>query len=107
MNSNIDNNHKMMCKSVLYIIGNGFDVHHGMNTSYKNFREWVYKNCHNDIQYAFIIHQLEFLFDAKSNLWSEFEYEMGRYDREKIAIQRFGPYPEVLIIEDMDVIVDT
>lgn len=27
----------------LYIIGNGFDIHHGMNTSYLQFREWLEK----------------------------------------------------------------
>ena len=25
----------------LYIIGNGFDLHHGLDTSYKNFRDNV------------------------------------------------------------------
>ena len=28
-------------KDTLYIIGNGFDLHHGLNTSYKNFRDNV------------------------------------------------------------------
>lgn len=25
----------------LYIIGNGFDLHHGINSSYKDFQEWM------------------------------------------------------------------
>lgn len=25
----------------LYIIGNGFDLHHKINSSYKNFRDWM------------------------------------------------------------------
>lgn len=28
----------------LYIIGNGFDLHHGINSSYKDFQEWMYEN---------------------------------------------------------------
>lgn len=32
----------------LYIIGNGFDLHHGINSSYKNFQEWMYEN-HPDV----------------------------------------------------------
>jgi len=25
----------------LYVIGNGFDLHHGMKTSYTDFRDWL------------------------------------------------------------------
>lgn len=25
----------------LYIIGNGFDIHHKINSSYSNFRDWM------------------------------------------------------------------
>ena len=28
----------------LYIIGNGFDLYHGINSSYRNFRNWLYEN---------------------------------------------------------------
>lgn len=28
----------------LYIIGNGFDLHHKINSSYKNFQQWMYEN---------------------------------------------------------------
>lgn len=27
----------------LYIIGNGFDIHHKINSSYSNFRDWMGK----------------------------------------------------------------
>ncbi len=26
----------------LYIIGNGFDIHHGVNSRYSNYREWLH-----------------------------------------------------------------
>ena len=31
-------------KEILYIIGNGFDLYHGIPTSYKDFYCWL--NCH-------------------------------------------------------------
>ena len=32
----------------LYIIGNGFDMHHDIKCSYKNFREWLGEH-HSDV----------------------------------------------------------
>ena len=34
--------------STLYIIGNGFDLSHGLKTSYTDFSKWVEKN-HSEI----------------------------------------------------------
>lgn len=31
----------------LYVIGNGFDLHHGMPTSYKSYRIRLEENHHN------------------------------------------------------------
>lgn len=28
----------------LYIIGNGFDIHHGIQSSYRAYREWLLEN---------------------------------------------------------------
>ena len=36
----------------LYIIGNGFDLHHGINSSYKDFQEWMYENNPDVIEKA-------------------------------------------------------
>lgn len=33
----------------LYIIGNGFDLHHRMKTSYSQFREWLGEMNENTI----------------------------------------------------------
>ena len=30
--------------SKLYIIGNGFDMHHGIKSSYSNYRGWLEEN---------------------------------------------------------------
>lgn len=32
-----------MVKS-LYILGNGFDIHHGINSKYSDYHEWLEKN---------------------------------------------------------------
>lgn len=32
---------------ILYIIGNGFDLAHGIKSSYWNFREWLVLNKYN------------------------------------------------------------
>ena len=34
-----------MAYKKLYIIGNGFDLHHKINSRYSNFQEWLQKNC--------------------------------------------------------------
>lgn len=34
----------------LYIIGNGFDIAHGLNTSYWNFREFLAENYQEFLQ---------------------------------------------------------
>lgn len=36
----------------LYIIGNGFDLHHEINSSYKDFQEWMYENNPDVIEKA-------------------------------------------------------
>lgn len=45
-----ENNNLYMCKNMntmntsitdLYIIGNGFDLHHGINSSYFEYRIWL------------------------------------------------------------------
>ena len=30
--------------SKLYIIGNGFDMHHGIKSGYSNYRKWLEEN---------------------------------------------------------------
>ena len=51
----------------LYIIGNGFDLHHGINSSYKNFQEWMYEN-HPDV-----IEKVDEIYGiCNEEWWSEF-----------------------------------
>lgn len=65
----------------LYIIGNGFDLHHGLQTSYANFRDTY-------------VHKSERLWKAMSTIygnklndelwWSDFENMLGETDYEHL-----------------------
>jgi hypothetical protein len=63
-----------MQDSVLYIIGNGFDLHHGVNSSYSAFSQWLKQNNPE----LFVIYSAICNYDA---LWSDFETSMAYVDR--------------------------
>lgn len=58
----------------LYVIGNGFDLYHGLNSSFKNYREWLEKN-HQDIYKNLI----ELYGDEakQATWWGNFEENLG------------------------------
>jgi len=56
----------------LYIIGNGFDLHHGMKTSYFSFCEWLKEN---DESVLFTIDELFGCCD--NNWWKSFENNLA------------------------------
>ena len=59
----------------LYIIGNGFDIHHGINSSYRNFRDWMYENEPS------IINDVEETYGCcDDEWWSDFENQLGKLD---------------------------
>ena len=75
--------------NALYIIGNGFDLHHGLRTSYLNFRDdYVKKKSSilwNDL--------LDIYGDApqKNNLWwKDFENMLGKVDYDGLSKSRNG-----------------
>ena len=63
----------------LYIIGNGFDLFTGLETSYSNFRKWLERN------YAFIYEALTSAYDANGEWWNDFECQLGNLDIAKYA----------------------
>lgn len=71
--------------SILYILGNGFDLAHGLPTSYKKFAEILKQN--NPI----LFNELNDLyFDNNIELWKHFEEKLGRpTDRSIKNIQKF------------------
>ena len=68
-----------MSYSDLYIIGNGFDLAHGMPTKYDDFRRWLFERGRIDV-----IQELQKAFPSMKGgrylLWSDFETALGQYD---------------------------
>lgn len=66
-------------KNTLYVIGNGFDMYHGLKTSYHDFHDWLKSN-----HYSEFILDLEKMFPTLSNneplLWKDFEAAIGNFD---------------------------
>lgn len=66
-------------KNTLYIIGNGFDLYHGLKTSYHNFHEWLISN-----NYVEFVSDMEKIFPELSGnkplLWQDFEKALGKFD---------------------------
>lgn len=63
----------------LVIIGNGFDLHHGMQTSYLNYREYLLRNGGKDIVECF--EEQEELNEIY--LWNNLEHVLGLLNYEK------------------------
>lgn len=69
--------------TTLYIIGNGFDLMHGMPTRYGDFLHWLLNHGRFDV-----VFELESVFGNDpnhSNLWCDFETALGQYDFETAA----------------------
>ena len=68
-----------MAYKKLYIIGNGFDIHHGINSSYKEFESWLTTARRlTDIEETLAYFQCE-------DLWSDFERNLGAFDYSAFA----------------------
>lgn len=64
----------------LYLIGNGFDISHGLNTAYDDFGRWLVSRHSAD---AFLLR--EFLpTNKKDMLWSSFEEALGKFELDKV-----------------------
>ncbi len=67
----------------LFIIGNGFDLYHGLESRYSNFRGWLLRNATPQNGYKEFVEGMERLFPLETSqdmLWSNFEKALGRYD---------------------------
>lgn len=68
-----------MNPTTLYIIGNGFDLHHGLKSSYNNFRDYV--KCNNFLLYEKIEEYL--IFDEN---WNVLESALADLDAEQLQM---------------------
>lgn len=66
-----------MTSKKLYIIGNGFDIQHGLKSRYWDFKEYL------DIKDRKLLDKLEEYFGADA-LWSDFEETLAYLDTEQI-----------------------
>ena len=82
----------------LYIIGNGFDLHHGLQTSYANFRDnYVHKN--NRLWTA-----MSTIYGNKLNSelwWSDFERMLGEVDYEHLIKSYNGEALSAIKVENL------
>lgn len=59
----------------LYIIGNGFDLHHGINSSYRDFMKWM------NVNYCDIMLKVDKVYgDCDNDWWSDFENQLASLD---------------------------
>lgn len=77
----------------LYVVGNGFDIAHGLETSYWKMREYIYERDPSFLNSFELLYNIQPLDDTEPwytkeaqerwnksvnhNLWSAFEYHMG------------------------------
>ena len=61
----------------LFIIGNGFDIHHGIKSKYSDFKKYL-KNSNQDI-----FEIIDVYFDS-DRFWNDFEKSLGEFDAEQL-----------------------
>ena len=65
----------------LYVIGNGFDLHHDVNSRYSDFRDWLLANT----RFAYFYKdEIESYFKC-NDLWSSFEENIAKFDYESFS----------------------
>lgn len=85
----------------LYVIGNGFDLHHGVKSSYHCYMEWLKENHKDDNQKL-----IDFYGNKAEEYewWNEFETNLGYFDiREKVENWAFLNQPNEEQLEYMKI----
>lgn len=65
----------------LYIIGNGFDIHHEIDSKYSDFKEWVRTKWKK----SSLIGLMDTFFSNDREFWADIENALGEYDEEEIT----------------------
>lgn len=63
----------------LYIVGNGFDLHHGIPSSYREFGEYLSEHDHDIYNNA-----VEYLHADDNDFWSTFEENLAHLDSDSL-----------------------
>ena len=69
-----------MVKS-LYILGNGFDIHHGINSKYSDYHEWLEKNDNGTYEKLCAIYDT-----CAYKWWNNFEQSLSKVSFDYISI---------------------
>lgn len=80
-------------RNTLYIIGNGFDLAHGMKTLYTDFKKFLYNNS----DYKDLVAKLEYFYEGDIDLWKDFETALGN-----ISVKNIVSYARELSEENFD-----
>lgn len=65
----------------LYIVGNGFDIYHGIASKYWDFKAWVQKNRKD----SHLVGLMDNFFSNDREFWGDIEKALGEYDEESIT----------------------
>lgn len=76
----------------LSIIGNGFDIHHGVNSSFLNFRNWLEKAEPNIYSQLCDLYEISTNENKAKEWWNDFENMLSEVD--------FNNYVENVVIEN-------
>lgn len=76
----------------LYIIGNGFDLHHNLKTSYYDFAEYLKKN--NNVIYDILESYVSYP-TSDEDLWSCFEENLAHLNAEEILSEHSDRLPDI------------
>lgn len=68
----------------LFIVGNGFDLNHGIKSSYSDFRKWLKKN--KPIFYGKLSKQ----YPKRAHLWKDFEENLPKFDISSYALSIYN-----------------
>lgn len=66
--------------NVLYVIGNGFDKHHDINSGYDDFYKWLEENGHYEV-----LSEFEDIYGGGMEWWHELEQNLGEIDMSEYA----------------------
>jgi hypothetical protein len=66
-----------MASDRLYIVGNGFDLHHGIASTYRHFAAWLAQADHR------IFRLIEEYFSADEDFWADFEQRLAEFDADQ------------------------
>lgn len=77
----------------LYIIGNGFDLHHGLKTNYYNFSEYLKEKDKElyEMLESYILYP-----QSDENLWAKFEENLANLDADEILSENSDYLPNIM-----------